>query len=137
VLRLAERTIGLAAGQGGTSLSLEVAETMLRQQGFDGDGLKPLERRTLELLREQGGPVSLGRLQDLLQLDRGTLLHEIEPELIARRLIQVTERGRVALPPGRGPRTRPPGNQASAVRRTFANTPWTASIHEYIRSSEA
>ena len=138
VLRLTARAIVLAASLDQTTIPLDLAESMLRQQGFDDEGSRPLDRRYLETLRRQGGLLSLASLRDLLSVDGGTVLYEIEPELLARRLTQITARGGVAAVPGReAPRAPPPIKQASRARRTFAPQPRTGSVREEIPGGEA
>jgi hypothetical protein len=59
-------------------------------------------------------------------MDVGTLLHEIEPELISRGLLCISERGRMAAPPLRVVREAEAREgttrdfKPSAARRTFA-----------------
>ena len=126
VLRLLERAIALGASRGVRELDLALAEEMLRQQGFDGEGLRFLEQRYLEVLQKTQGWSSIGRLADRLGMDVGTLLHEVEPELVSRGLLRISERGRMAAPPLRVVREAEAREgttrdfKPSAARRTFA-----------------
>ena len=87
---------------------------MLELQGFDSEGLKLLERACLEVLLRSSGPISGARLAQTLGIDEGTLQHDVEPELLARGLIEITSGGRKAA--GEGPRYFKP----SAGRRFVA-----------------
>jgi Holliday junction DNA helicase RuvB len=73
-----------------------VARTLDRL-GIDGQGLGPLDRRCVDILRSRNGPVGLGQLARQLGVDPRTLEREHEPYLIHLGLITITPRGRVAL----------------------------------------
>ncbi len=68
---------------------------VLETKGIDRDGMGPIERRYLAILRDVRRPLSLGTLADRLGLSKQALLTVHEPYLVRRGLILRTCRGRV------------------------------------------
>lgn len=69
----------------------------LLEQVFDiKDGLDTLSRRYMKVLEDLGGRASLERLKSLLHVDRDTLTNEIEPALVKKGLLEITQKGRVS-----------------------------------------
>jgi len=81
-----------------------VARTLDRL-GIDGQGLGPLDRRCLAILRSRNGPVGLDQLARQLGVDPRTLQRDHEPYLIHLGLIAITPQGRLALEPSDRVRT--------------------------------
>ncbi len=73
-----------------------VARTLDRL-GIDGQGLGPLDRQYLDILRSRQRAMGLGQLARQLGVDAATLEREHEPYLIHLGLITITPQGRVAL----------------------------------------
>ncbi|MHC4141046.1 MAG: Holliday junction branch migration DNA helicase RuvB [Planctomycetota bacterium] len=73
-----------------------VARTLDRL-GIDGQGLVPLDRQYLNILRSRKRAVGLGQLARQLGVDAPTLEREHEPYLIHLGLIAITPQGRLAL----------------------------------------
>jgi holliday junction DNA helicase RuvB len=97
-LRLVERLLEEAAAAGLTRVDRETVAAVLLRLGYDAQGLAPLEQRYLALLQRLHRPVSLARLALTLGTDAQTLERFVEPRLFELGLIDVTPRGRVALP---------------------------------------
>jgi Holliday junction resolvasome RuvABC ATP-dependent DNA helicase subunit len=62
--------------------------------GINDAGLNRLERNYLEYLESVGGQASLNVLSYGLGIDKTSLLRDIEPSLIYKKLIKITSRGR-------------------------------------------
>ncbi len=91
-----------AASRAGTlDVGASEARAALRALGYDGEGFTPLDRRYLETLRAQAGPVALQRLAAMLGVGASTLRDCVEPFLALRGLVSFTPRGRVAATPPR------------------------------------
>lgn len=58
------------------------------------DGIDPLQRRYLEVLRRFGGTSSVTNIQNALHLDLGTIKRDIEPALLDKGLIRISSKGR-------------------------------------------
>ena len=82
-------------------IRVEDAEDVTGRMGYDGSGLDRLQRACLEALARSRRPISLKRLARLLGTTARNLEENVEPELEARGLLEITERGRVAA---HGPR---------------------------------
>jgi len=95
-LRLLDRTLDEAAGQGKHSVGEQAVAACLTRLGYDEQGLAPLEQRYLTTLRATLRPVPLKRLAALLGAAVSTLLRDVETVLFGRGLIDVTPHGRIA-----------------------------------------
>lgn len=58
------------------------------------DGLDTLCRRYVEVLQDVGGTASLSLLKNILHVDEGTILQDIEPVLTRKKLVKITKKGR-------------------------------------------
>jgi Holliday junction DNA helicase RuvB len=96
-LRLLDRAIDDVARAGLAAVTAGGVETMATRLGFDAEGLLPLERRYLQLLRASRTPISLSRMARLLGTGIRALLRDVEPWLFRRGLIEVTPLGRAAV----------------------------------------
>jgi Holliday junction resolvasome RuvABC ATP-dependent DNA helicase subunit len=61
------------------------------------DGLDTLCKRYLEVLHNVGGRASIGLLKSLLHVDESTLKNTVEPVLLEKKLINITQKGRSIL----------------------------------------
>jgi Holliday junction DNA helicase RuvB len=93
-LRLLERVLDAPVAEG--PVDRPSVDRALAALGYDADGLQPLERRYLGLLRSSGGPVSLHRLARMLGTSARSVRCTVEPFLFRRGLVEMTPRGRVA-----------------------------------------
>jgi Holliday junction DNA helicase RuvB len=97
-LRLLERVLDEAAVRGLAGIDRALVDRGLARQGIDPEGLNPAERRYLEVLRGCRGPVAVARLARLLGRSVREVVDRIEPELFRRGRVEITFRGRVAVP---------------------------------------
>jgi Holliday junction DNA helicase RuvB len=72
----------------------EDAEFLLQSLGIGLDGLRPMDRRILNLLARQDRPISLRHLSALLNEPEETILEIHEKRLLALGLLRITDRGR-------------------------------------------
>jgi Holliday junction DNA helicase RuvB len=95
--RLLRRVADFAEVEGLAVIDQAVADLALTRQGIDSAGLDRIDRRILEIMRDQydGGPVGIETLAVTLNEDRDTLEDVYEPFLVYRGLIARTPRGRV------------------------------------------
>ncbi|OEU69255.1 MAG: hypothetical protein BA864_05505 [Desulfuromonadales bacterium C00003093] len=98
LLRLLDRAIRWTASRGERAIDRSRIEEVLVRQGYDAEGLTPMERRYLEVLRDSSGPISLARMAAFLGLPIRTIVEEIEPWLYRRGLIRITRQGRSPAP---------------------------------------
>jgi Holliday junction resolvasome RuvABC ATP-dependent DNA helicase subunit len=82
----------------------ELTARVLRSREVDDLGLRPLERRYIEVLHEEGQPVGCTTLARRLGVSRASLQQVHEAYLIRRGLVRVTPLGR-ELCAGAGVRT--------------------------------
>jgi Holliday junction resolvasome RuvABC ATP-dependent DNA helicase subunit len=64
---------------------------------ISANGLNPMDRNYLALLRDTGGRASLTSISNGLHIGKNTILSEIEPNLIHMKLIRISSRGRELL----------------------------------------
>jgi Holliday junction DNA helicase RuvB len=64
-------------------------------RGIGADGSTEEDRRYLEFLKKQSGPVGINTISSSLGIDRCTIEEVIEPFLLSRQLIQKTSKGRI------------------------------------------
>jgi Holliday junction DNA helicase RuvB len=95
--RLLRRVADFAEMEGLAVIDRKVADLALTRQGIDTAGLDRIDRRILEVMRDQydGGPVGIETLAVTINEDRDTLEDVYEPYLVYRGLITRTPRGRV------------------------------------------
>jgi Holliday junction DNA helicase RuvB len=98
-LRLLRRVRNEAHAGGRSRADAAFVSATLDRLGIDGDGLGPLDRAYLKVLRERGPgrPLGIGRLAAILGVDAGALEREHEPYLFRRGLATTTPHGRIAL----------------------------------------
>jgi Holliday junction DNA helicase RuvB len=94
-LALLEAARDEAALAGRTRIDDGLAGRALGQLGLDEAGLLPVERRYLEALEQEGGPVGLATLSARLDVPKQTLRRVHEPHLLRLGLIRLTPKGRV------------------------------------------
>jgi Holliday junction resolvasome RuvABC ATP-dependent DNA helicase subunit len=87
-----------AAVRGLAGIDRALVDRGLARQGIDPEGLNPAERRYLEVLRGCRGPVAVARLARLLGRSVREVVDRFEPELFRRGRVEITFRGRVAVP---------------------------------------
>ena len=75
-------------------LRQDVVGRVLEEIGVDAEGLRPLDRRYLEMLRRRGRPIGVARLAAMIGASRHVLREIVEPFLLRRGLITFTPRGR-------------------------------------------
>lgn len=97
-LRLLERVLDEAARGRRTSAACELVDRVLRDLGYDDEGLAPDERRYLAVLRESRTPVPLWRLARMLGASAASVARLLEPYLFRMGWVQMTPRGRLASP---------------------------------------
>jgi len=62
-------------------------------QGFDKDGLRPIDRRYLTILA-LNGPIGVQSIASKLGVDQTTITTDIEPYLLVKDMINITTKGR-------------------------------------------
>jgi Holliday junction DNA helicase RuvB len=77
----------------------------LDRQGIDQEGLNPTDRRYLKLLKETLRPIGLKTLASALSEPEESLETKVEPYLLRRGLITITDRGRTLSKQMRNPFT--------------------------------
>ena len=95
--RLLKRVRDYAEIKGNGIINGEMAQYALDQLGVDANGLDPMDRRILYLMKEKygGGPVGIDTLSAALSEEKDTLEEVYEPFLIQEGFIQKTQRGRI------------------------------------------
>ena len=95
--RLLRRVADFADMDDLSEINRVVADIALTRQGIDAAGLDRVDRKILQIMREQydGGPVGIDTLAVTLNEDRDTLEDVYEPYLVYRGFIARTPRGRV------------------------------------------
>jgi Holliday junction DNA helicase RuvB len=95
--RLLRRVADFADMENLSEINRAVADIALTRQGIDAAGLDRVDRRILQIMREQyeGGPVGIDTLAVTINEDRDTLEDVYEPYLVYRGFIARTPRGRV------------------------------------------
>jgi Holliday junction DNA helicase RuvB len=86
-------------------IHLPFARTCLDKQGIDKDGLNPTDRRYLKLLKDTLRPVGLKTLASTLSEPEESLETKVEPYLLRRGFIAITDRGRTLSKQMRNPFT--------------------------------
>lgn len=102
--------------RGTARLALNYAESVLRHGGLDyfddaeidEQGLTPLDRQYMDLLRRSDRPLSASTLASMLGESKDTLAEIVEPFLLSLGLIEITTKGRVLTNNLRGPRIADP-----------------------------
>src|SRR5690606_22824604 len=69
---------------------------VLKMQGVDENGLTMTDRKYLDVLRGWK-PVSLKQLAARIEVNEATILNEIEPFLLKKNLVEITNKGRVLV----------------------------------------
>jgi len=97
-LRLLREVRREAAAASRSSIDLANVARAMDRLGIDGRGLRPLQRKYLEILEARGSnrPLGLGRLAVILGVPQRTLERVHEPYLFRLGLIGTTPRGRIA-----------------------------------------
>lgn len=98
--------------RGTARLALNYAESVTRHGGLgyfddaeiDQQGLAPLDRQYLDVLRSSDRALSAGTIASLLGESRETLSEIVEPFLLSLGMIEITSKGRVPTGNARGPR---------------------------------
>jgi Holliday junction resolvasome RuvABC ATP-dependent DNA helicase subunit len=72
----------------------DITEVLRNFFGIE-DGLDIASRRYITYLQTVGGRASIDTLSSGLHLSKSTLLYQVEPILLYRKLIQITSRGRI------------------------------------------
>lgn len=87
---------------GAAEITQPLVEEFLREVvGLDRHGLTPRHRRYLAALaRHEGRPKTLRTLVADMGSDTGIVVAEVEPELVRRGLVELTDKGRVLSPAG-------------------------------------
>jgi Holliday junction DNA helicase RuvB len=85
-----------AMADGRRAVDAACVQRTLDRLRIDDDGLGPVDRQYLKLLRSRGGPVGLRRAARILGVDARTLERDHEPYLLRKGLMDVTPNGRVA-----------------------------------------
>lgn len=96
-LRLLDRVLDDVAASSSDAVDEATVLATLAREGYDAVGLAPDEQRYMALLRS-GTCLSLGQLARRLGKDAETVRERIEPHLLRRAWIRITDRGRVATP---------------------------------------
>lgn len=78
----------------GAEISAQVVSDYLVMNGYDLNGLLPLERQYLDILEQQGGTAGLRTIASAMDVQVSELEQSIEPWLIRDRWIVKTPRGR-------------------------------------------
>lgn len=104
-LGLMKRIRDFALVQEVGEITLEFARLCLDKQGIDKDGLNKTDRRYLKLLKETLRPVGLKTLASTLSEPEESLETKVEPYLLRRGFITVTDRGRTLSKQMRNPFT--------------------------------
>lgn len=96
-LRLLKRIRDFASNEGITRVDTNLVNKSLKAIGIDENGLDALDRRYLNVVRDNynGGPVGIETIAACLYEDKDTLEDTVEPFLIAKGLIIRTPRGRM------------------------------------------
>lgn len=94
--RLLRRVADFAEIENLSEIDRRVADVALTRQGIDAAGLDRVDRKIIEIMRDQyeGGPVGIETLAVTLNEDRDTLEDVYEPYLVYRGFICRTPRGR-------------------------------------------
>lgn len=111
--------------RGTARLALNYAQSVHRHGGLsffddaeiDAQGLTPLDREYMELLRRSDRPLSASTLASMLGESKDTLAEIVEPFLLSLGMIEITTKGRVPTNNLRGPRTVQPNDVFSALSR--------------------
>lgn len=111
--------------RGTARLALNYAESVRRHGGLsyfddaeiDAQGLTPLDRQYMELLRRSDRPLSASTLASMLGESKDTLAEIVEPFLLSLGMIEITTKGRVPTNNMRGPRTVDPFSVLSRPSR--------------------
>lgn len=95
--RLLRRVRDYADVKHAGTITRQVVESALSQQGIDPIGLDGLDRKVLRIIIDtyNGGPVGLDALAAALNEERDTIAEVVEPYLLATGLIKRTARGRM------------------------------------------
>ncbi len=103
VNRLLKRVRDYAEVKGQGLIDRTIAEFALTQLGVDFAGLDAMDRRILDLLKNQfaGAPVGIETLSAALSEERDTLEEVYEPYLLQEGYIQKTNRGRIITDTGK------------------------------------
>jgi len=94
--RLLRRVADFAEIENLSEIDRKVADVALTRQGIDAAGLDRVDRKIIQIMRDQyeGGPVGIETLAVTLNEDRDTLEDVYEPYLVYRGFISRTPRGR-------------------------------------------
>ncbi len=103
-------------------------EAALDALGYDGDGLRDVDRRYLDLLAASNGPASLARIARGLGLSAGEVERDIEPFLLRRGRVAITVRGR-SLPPCRIDRVRAKDHRLIESGQPDSMSRWARHAH--------
>ena len=90
-----------AAEPAAVEVTTEIARRHLQSLGIDTDGLTPEDRKYFQVLRERGGPVSLGNMSRMCGLDSAALRRDVEPWLIQKGWVGVASCGRFLTQTGK------------------------------------
>jgi Holliday junction DNA helicase RuvB len=95
--RLLRRVADFAEIENLSEIDRKVADVALTRQGIDSAGLDRVDRKIIQIMRDQyeGGPVGIETLAVTLNEDRDTLEDVYEPYLVYRGFISRTPRGRM------------------------------------------
>lgn len=100
-LRILDEVLNATAESGIRRVRAASVEWILKSLGYDESGLDRIQRACLAALARCGRAISLKRLARQLGTTARNLEDNVEPELLMRGLMEITERGRVAA---HGPR---------------------------------
>jgi Holliday junction DNA helicase RuvB len=75
-------------------ISCEEVISIIKLQGVDEDGLTRLDHSYLSVVRDNH-PISVGQIAHKLNIDKDTVINDVEPYLIKSGLIEITTKGRI------------------------------------------
>ncbi len=104
-LGLMDRIRDFALVDGVAAIDVAFVRKCLDRQGIDKEGLNPTDRRYLKLLKETLRPIGLKTLSSALSEPVESLETKVEPYLLRRGLITITDRGRTLSKQMRNPFT--------------------------------